>query len=118
RREGAAVQRSEAMSEATRPTQRRDWWVSAGIAVSATSAAVSSFSGLRSLAIVAGWPDTLSPLLPLTVDAFAMTATRVWLAASTGSGRARRFARWNATCAILLSVAGNGVFHLIAANLL
>ncbi len=79
---------------------------------------MSSFSGLRSLAIVTGWPETLSPLLPLTVDAYAMTATRVWLAASTGSGRARRFARWNAIGAIVLSVAGNATWHLIAVRLL
>ncbi len=106
------------MTDASRPTLHRDWWVSAGIAVSATSAAVSSFSGLRSLAIVTGWPEALSPLLPLTVDAYAMTATRVWLAASTGSERARRFARWNAIGAILLSVAGNATWHLIAVHLL
>jgi hypothetical protein len=106
------------MTEAGRPALTRDLWVSAGLAVSATAAAVSSFAGLWSLAVLSGWPETLSPLLPLAIDAYAMTATRVWLAASTGSRRARRFARWNAIAAIVMSVAGNGVFHLIAANLL
>jgi hypothetical protein len=106
------------MSEAGRPAPHRDGWVSAGIVVSATSAAVSSFSGLRSLAIVTGWPETSAPLLPLTVDAYAMTATRVWLAASTGSERARLFARWNAVAAILLSVVGNAAWRLIEAHLL
>ncbi len=106
------------MAEHRKGVAHRDAWVTLGLGVSAAAAAISSFSGLRSLAIVTGWPTPLAALLPLTVDAFAMTATRVWLAASTGSERARRFARWNAIAAILLSVAGNGVFHLIAAHLL
>src|SRR5438552_1955033 len=106
------------MADASRPTLHRDWWVSAGIAVSATSAAVSSFSGLRSLAIVTGWPEVLASLLPLTIDSYAATSVRVWLAASTQSQRARRFARLNAIGAILLSLAGNAVSHLIAAQLL
>ncbi len=60
----------------------------------------------------------MSPLLPLTVDAYAMTATRVWLVNSTRSVRTRRFARWNAVGAVGLSVLGNAVWHLIAAGLL
>jgi len=88
------------------------------MAISATSAAVSSFAGLRGLAVVAGWPVTLAPLLPLTVDAYAMTATRVWLARSTRSARARRFARTNSALAILLSLIGNATYHLVAAGLL
>lgn len=96
----------------------RDWWVILGMTVTAMSAAVSSFSGLRSLAAATGWPEALSPLFPLTVDAYAMTATRVWLSGSTGSGRARRFARWNAIMAIGLSLVGNAVWHLIAAQVL
>ncbi len=98
-------------------SRRRDGWVVAGMTVSATSAAVSSFAGLRGLAVVAGWPVVLAPLLPLTVDAYAMTATRVWLAASTGSAQARHFARTNAIGAILLSLLGNAIYHLIAVHL-
>lgn len=97
---------------------RRDWWVAVGMTVSATAAAVSSFSGLRSLALAAGWGEWLSPLLPMCIDAYAATATRVWLANSTRSVRARRFARWNAIGAVVLSVIGNAVWHLIAAGLL
>ncbi|WP_207386436.1 DUF2637 domain-containing protein [Protofrankia symbiont of Coriaria ruscifolia] len=97
---------------------RRDWWVILGMTVTALSAAVSSFSGLRSLAAATGWPEVLTPLFPLTVDAYAMTATRVWLSGSTGSVRARRFARWNAGLAIGLSLVGNAVWHLIAAHVL
>lgn len=55
----------------------RDWWVVCGMAVTAVSAAVASFSGLRGLAELAGWPQPLAALLPLTVDAHALTATRV-----------------------------------------
>lgn len=86
--------------------------------VTALSAAVSSFSGLRSLAVVTGWPDALAPLLPFTIDAYAMTATRVWLSKATGSAAARRFARWNAIGAIGLSLVGNAAWHLIAAHVL
>lgn len=97
---------------------KRDWWVVLGMTVTAASAAVSSFSGLRSLAAATGWPDALAALFPLTIDAYAMTATRVWLSGSTGSDRARRFARWNAIMAIGLSLVGNAVWHLIAARVL
>jgi uncharacterized protein DUF2637 len=95
----------------------RDWYVTVGLAVSALSAAASSFASLRSLALAAGWPVWLAPLLPLTIDAYGMTATRVWLAGSTGSTRARRFARANAVGAIGMSLAGNASYHLIAVQL-
>jgi hypothetical protein len=98
--------------------QSRDWWVVAGMTVTALSAAVSSFSGLRSLAAATGWPEALAPLFPLTVDAYAMTGTRVWLSKATGSAAARRFARWNAIGAIGLSLVGNAGWHLIAAHVL
>ncbi|MGW3993912.1 DUF2637 domain-containing protein [Amycolatopsis sp. NPDC004772] len=82
--------------------------------VTAVSAAVSSFSGLRSLAAATGWPSALAPPLPLTIDAYAMTATRVWLSGRTRSAEARHFARWNAILAIALSLVGNGAWHLVA----
>lgn len=99
-------------------SRERDWWVVAGMTVTALSAAVSSFSGLHSLAAATGWPEALSPLLPFTIDAYAMTATRVWLSKATGSAAARRFARWNAIGAIGLSLVGNAAWHLIAAQVL
>lgn len=99
-------------------SQSRDWWVVAGMTVTTLSAAVSSFSGLRSLAVATGWPEALSPLLPFTIDAYAMTATRVWLSGVTRSQRARHFARWNAIGAIGLSLVGNAAWHLIAAKVL
>jgi hypothetical protein len=96
---------------------RRDWWVALGLSVSALSAAVSSFAGLHALALSTGWHPWAAPLFPLTVDCYALTAVRVWLAGSTRSVRARRFARANAFLAILLSVAGNATWHLMAAGL-
>lgn len=98
--------------------QPRDWWVVFGMAVTACAAAVSSFSGLRSLAAATGWPEALAPLLPFTIDAYAMTATRVWVSKVTGSATARRFARWNAIGAIGLSLIGNAAWHLMAAHVL
>lgn len=96
---------------------RRDWWVALGLFVSSLSAAVSSFAGLHALALSTGWHPWAAPLFPLTVDCYALTAVRVWLARSTRSGRARRFARANAVGAILLSVVGNATWHLVAADL-
>jgi hypothetical protein len=86
--------------------------------IAAASAAVASFTGLRGLALIAGWPDRLAWLLPLTVDAYAMTSARVWLAASTRSTAARRFARANALAAIAGSIAGNAAYHAVGADLL
>ena len=100
------------------PAVRGDGWVSLGLAVSAISAAISSFTGLRGLAVAAGWPKSLALLLPLTVDAYALTSTRLWLTSSTGERRIRRFARINAIGAICLSISGNAAWHLIAAGLL
>ncbi|MFC7535535.1 DUF2637 domain-containing protein [Actinoplanes sp. GCM10030250] len=95
----------------------RDWWVIVGMTVAAVSAAVASFSGLRGLAIVAGWPARLAWLLPVTIDAYAMTSARVWLAGALASSRAQRFARANAIGAIDTSIVGNAGYHLIATGL-
>jgi hypothetical protein len=103
---------------ATRDRSDRDWWVMAGMAVAAASAAVASFSGLRGLALIAGWPDRLAWLLPLTIDAHAMTSARVWLAASTRPTAAKRFARTNALDSIAASIAGNAAYHAVGAGLL
>lgn len=97
---------------------RRDWWVIVGMTVAAISAAVASFAGLRGLAQVAGWPDRLAWLLPVTIDAYAMTSARVWLAGTLGSSRARNFARANAIGAIATSILGNAGYHLVAAGLI
>lgn len=99
-------------------TNDRDWWVMAGMTVAAASAAIASFSGLQGLATFAGWPVRLAWLLPVTLDAYAMTSARVWLAASTRSAAARRFARANALGAIATSIAGNATYHAARTGLL
>ncbi|MEV7624072.1 DUF2637 domain-containing protein [Actinoplanes sp. NPDC089786] len=88
------------------------------MAVAAASSAIASFAGLRGLAEVAGWPARLAWLLPITIDAYAMTSARVWLAGTPAAGRARRFARANAIGAIATSIVGNAGYHLVASGLL
>jgi hypothetical protein len=105
------------MAEQSERAARRDSWVALGLSVSALSAAVSSWAGLYGLSLATGWHPWAASLFPLTVDCYALTSVRVWMARSTRSGRARRFARANAVGAILLSVVGNATWHLIAAEL-
>lgn len=103
---------------ATTTAAPRDWWVIAGMTTAATSAALASFTGLRGLAEAAGWPARLAWLLPVTIDAYAMTSARVWLTGHTGQPSARRFARANALGAIAASITGNAAYHAIGAHLL
>jgi Protein of unknown function (DUF2637) len=107
------------LSTTTRPADAasRDGWVMAGMVIAAASAAVASFTGLRGLALVTGWPARLAWLLPLTLDAYAMTSARVWLASTTRARRARRFARANAVGAIGASIAGNATYHAVTVGL-
>jgi hypothetical protein len=95
---------------------QRDALFALGMAAVSLSAAVSSYSGLASLADLAGWNHRLALLLPLTIDAYAVTATRVWLSPKTAGRRARRWAKGNAVGAIATSVAGNAVSHAAAAH--
>lgn len=99
-------------------TQQRDGWVMTGTAVAAASAAVASFTGLRGLALIAGWPPGLAWLLPVTIDAYAMTSARVWLSGRRHTRRGRRFAQANAIGAILTSIVGNAAYHTISVHLL
>ena len=87
-----------------------------GMAAVSLAAAISSYSGLALLADLAGWNHRLALLLPLTIDAYAVTATRVWLSPKTAGRRARRWAKGNAIGAIATSVAGNAVSHAAAAH--
>ena len=107
------------MSETTNASSPpRDLWVMAGMLIAAASAAVASFTGLRGLALITGWPPRLAWLLPVTLDAYAMTSARVWLASTTGARRARRFARTNAIGAITASIAGNATYHSVTVGLM
>jgi hypothetical protein len=95
---------------------QRDVLFALGMAAVSLAAAISSYSGLASLADLAGWNRRLALLLPLTIDAYAVTATRVWLSPKTAGRRARRWAKGNAIGAIATSVAGNAVSHAAAAH--
>jgi len=97
---------------------RRDPAVFIGLAVVTLSAAVSSFGALYGVAVFAGWSKQMALTFPATIDATAMVATRIWLAASTPTEAARRYARSVAVGAVLVSLAGNGAYHLTAAHVI
>ncbi len=102
----------------------RDRGTYGGMLAVAVAAAVLSFSALSGLAelagVTAGLPlpaggrFRLAWLLPIAVDAYAVTATRVWLR-TAGTARTRAYARRNAVGAIGLSVAGNAAYHALTA---
>ena len=107
------------------PAAGRDRGTYGGMLAVAVAAAVLSFSALAGLAelagVAAGLPlpaggrFRLAWLLPIAVDAYAVTATRVWLR-TAGTGRTRGYARRNAVGAIpALSVAGNAAFYALTA---
>jgi hypothetical protein len=102
--------------EPSRP--KRDALSVLGMVAVAGAAAFTSYSGLDGLAQLAGWPKQLALLLPVTIDAYAMTATRVWLSPARLTRKARSWARGNAIGAIATSVLGNTVFHAAAAHVL
>src|SRR5579875_984814 len=53
--------------------------------------------------------------LPVGVEAYAAFALRAWLTASPAvSGPTRRFARWSAIAALILGMAGQVAYHLLA----
>ena len=100
----------------------RDRGTYGGMLAVAVAAAVLSFSALSGLAelagVTAGLPlpaggrFRLAWLLPIAVDAYAVTATRVWLR-TAGTTRTRAYARRNAVGAIGLSVTGNAAYHAV-----
>jgi hypothetical protein len=99
---------------------RPDWFTYVGMFAVAVAAAVLSFSALSSLAELAGvsgevWRFKLAWLLPIAIDAYAVTATRVWLKEDQ-TARTRKYARANAVGAISLSVLGNGAYHYFASS--
>jgi hypothetical protein len=54
--------------------------------------------------------------LPVGVEAYAAYALRAWLTTSAVSDRTRRFARRSATGSLLLGMAGQAGYHLLAQN--
>lgn len=109
------------MPNATTPS--RDWSAIAGVTVVAGAAVILSFSALAGLGELVGWGTLavfgaelpLSWLLPLCVDAYGATATRI---AVNGrySPETRRHALVHAVAAIVVSVLGNAMYHLIQAH--
>lgn len=53
--------------------------------------------------------------LPIGVEAYAAFAMRVWLSGSTGSDRAREFAKWSTVGSLALGMAGQIAYHLMSA---
>ncbi|MBK3559777.1 DUF2637 domain-containing protein [Streptomyces sp. MBT56] len=104
----------------TESKRRLDVSTYAGMLAVAVAAAVLSFSALAGLAELAGVSGEvlgfkLAWLLPIAIDAYAVTATRVWLR-NIGMKRVTQYARSNAVGAISLSVAGNGAYHFFAST--
>jgi len=97
----------------------RDLWTFAGLTVIAVCAAVMSFAAWSGLAVQVGMDQTIGPvrlgwLLPLSIDAYALVATRVWLMDRSVSDQTRALAGRTAAAAIALSFAGNALFHLVS----
>jgi len=87
--------------------------VAVGTFVSAASAALSSFEALRALAVLCGLDGRLRPLLPLTVDSLAMTATTLWLARSSSVGQAAAGGSELCPCPIVAVACGQCCYHAI-----
>jgi hypothetical protein len=95
---------------------RRDWWTIAGFVIVGVAAVIASFSAQAGLAVLAGWSRPAALLLPVTIDVYGLTAVRLrsWVT----SPHARKAADVNAAVAIVVSVAGNVVFHAVQAHAL
>lgn len=100
------------------PRKKRDLLSVLGMIAVAGAAAFTSYSGLSGLAELAGWPSKLALMLPITIDAYAMTATRVWLSPARLTKKARSWARGNAIGSISMSVLGNTIYHAASAHVL
>lgn len=53
--------------------------------------------------------------LPIGVETYAAFAMRIWLSDSTGSDRAREFAKWSTFGSLALGMAGQVAYHLMTA---
>ena len=84
------------------------------LAVVATAAAVLSFSALSDLALLCGFHERLTWMMPVVVDAGAAAGALIWLGTSSPI-RALRFARSLTWVLLASSVMGNAVVHYLAA---
>lgn len=107
------------MPNATTTTPRHDPAAIAGMATVAIAAVILSFSALAGLGRLVGFGGglPLNWLIPLCVDAYGATATRIMVNARY-SEHTRRHALVHAAAAIVISVAGNAIYHLIAARVI
>jgi hypothetical protein len=89
-----------------------DRWSGGGLLVVAAAGATLSCTSLAGLARACGYGPHLAWLLPVSIDAYAFVAMRVWLC----SGADQRVLAWAAASgwlAIAASVAGNATYHAI-----
>ncbi len=109
------------------PPVRRDTWTDVGLVLVGIAAAATSWAGWVGLGercgvdgdiplFNTGWSIRLSWLLPIAVDVYALTASRVWLRVPGLSQRTRDYARANALGAVTVSIAGNAFYHWLAAH--
>jgi hypothetical protein len=92
-------------------------FVLAGIGIVILAAGILSFSALSRLGISAGWSPTLSALLPVSIDVYALISTVSWLVLAEGAEDRKR-SGINASVAVSLSVLGNGIEHLSSFHVL
>lgn len=109
------------------PVKRRDWWTLTGIAIVAVGAIVASFTAQAGLGDLAGWHASLdvfgvavrlSWLLPLCVDAYGVTATRIAVNSDRYSDHTRHHALIHAVGAVVVSIVANAIYHALQAKVL
>lgn len=105
----------------------RDWTVIITVGMVASSTVIASFTALAGLGALAGWTKIfdvfgaelpMSWLVPLSVDAYGVGAARISTNKARYSAEVRQHAFWHALAAVLVSVLGNAVYHLIEAKVI
>lgn len=91
---------------------KQDPSVVVGLGAVAATAIVASFSTLVGLAHYVGWEGKSGWLLPVCIDALAFAAGRVWLS-ETATELARSYARKVSLTAIIISILGNALGHIV-----
>ncbi|MFD8556600.1 hypothetical protein ACFV1N_04815 [Streptosporangium canum] len=108
-------------------TARRDWTVIGCVALVALATVTASFTAQSGLGELAGWTTvfhvfgvevSMSWLLPITVDAYGIAATRIATDKAKYSAEVRGHAFGHALAAVVVSVLGNAMFHLIEAEVI
>lgn len=91
--------------------RKRDWWRicwRALMAVSAAAAIVASYTYLRDLAIICGWTQWRTPLLPVSLDVLGIAAFALYIRTRDG------YAQAVSVLVVAASAAGNALSHLYA----